>query len=325
MLITIRFLLGVLVVSLSLAACGPQTARPSGSSVLGLDSFDPDQFNGGDAWEYLVNPTYTRDGEHANEAVASDAADWLHAVDAFAEAREDLDFAKLQEDTPAAAIPTHNIALAALLTRADATMFGYTKDEAKQIYKKLVSQPQVSDHARFDPEFSIGFCFGRAMIVHGFARNAVANDGTGVVSKKNIPVRKIWVTGPMGQWKHHVATMVAAKEAGVGFWVIDNYVGKVMSPADWMTRLKADYPDANVMFNVSRANRFSEANSLRYYQVLLDDPFFNDFFRDFLKTNVPPILAAGGWDLTPTTEAVATGISGAAMFGGSTVVPDNTH
>lgn len=319
--------LSVSIVSLVflLSACGLQSRQTSGSSVLGLETFDSESFNGGDTWEYLVNPSYSRDGEQGGETLESSDSNWLAEVDEFAAARENQDLAEYQKSTSAADIIVHNAKVDALLMRATPTAIGYSKNEAKMIYKMLVTQPQVKNHAHYDPEFTIGFCFGRAMIVHGIARNAYVKAGDQTVSKKNVPVRKIWVTGAMGQWKHHVATMVAASEANVGFWVIDNYVGSVMSAKSWMARLTSEFPAANVMFNVTRANRFSEANSLRYYQVMLDDPFFNDFFRDFLKTQVPSIVANGGMDITPpaSTESLDTIVSPEMSPGGTTVTPAN--
>lgn len=291
------------VASISIVASGCSSAVEShqdASTVKDLEDFDPATFNGGDSFEYLVNPTYTRNGEHAAEMLAEADRPWLAAIDAFAEEREYRNFVVYQQETDADAIAEHNAALASLLTRESETTEGFSLAQARGLYRLLVTQPQVTDHGHYDPQYSIGFCFGRAMMVHGFAKNAfVRGPDAEIVSKKTVPARKIWVTGPMGQWKHHVATMVAAQEAGVGFWVIDNYVGTVKSAADWMTHLRTSFSTANVMFNVSRANRFSEANDLRYYQVLLDDPFFNDFFRDFLVATVPPLLANGGVELTP--------------------------
>ena len=78
-------------------------------------------------------------------------------------------------------------------------------------------------------------------------------------------------------------------------------VGRVVTAVEWMAHLLRDFPSANVLFNVSRANRFSEANALRYYEVMLDDPFFHDFFREFLTTNVPAINANGGVDISPVS------------------------
>lgn len=312
---------------LPLATACSSDARQDASQVRNLEEFDPNDFNAGMAFEFLVNPAYTRTGEHDAEAVEPVRAPWLASVDAFAEEREWRNLVAYQKSTVdgnADDIAAHNLALKAVLSAAPAGESGFSLAEAKQLYKKLVSQPQVTSHGTFDPEYSIGFCFGRAMIVHAFAKNAFVRDGDTTRSLKDVPVRKIWVTGPMGQWKHHVATMVLAKEADVGFWVIDNFVGSVKSATDWMTQISATYPTVKVMYNVTRANRFSEANSLRYYQVLLDDPFFNGFFREFLVTNVPPINANGGIDFTPpSTPTSPSSPVVEGSFGGSTPTPLN--
>lgn len=323
-LLKISLLSFAIVLVPTITACS-SGAEQNASSVRELGDFDPTNFNSGIAWENMVNRAYTRTGEHDAEVVDAESRAWLDSVDAYAQEREHRNLVTYQKTTPAAEIAAHNLEMKALLTRATADSKGFSQDEAKQIYKKMVNQPQVTNHGDFDPEYSIGFCFGRAMIVHGFAKNAFVKDGEEIISKKDVPVRKIWVTGPMGQWKHHVATMVMAKEEGVGFWVIDNFVGKVMSASDWMDRIQATYPTVKVMYNVTRANRFSEANSLRYYEVLLDDPFFNDFFREFLIRNVPAINAAGGIDFTPPAAPTpaATPAAAEGSFGGATPTPLN--
>ena len=285
--------LGLAFVLATGCSVAPMGADQNASTVKDLSEFDPENFNAGNTWEYLVNPSFTWTGEADGEEVDGEIESWLSDLDAFALENEENNFVTMQAYMDDEEINEHNDALSELFKRPEAVEHGYTKAQAKRLYKALVSQEQVWNHAKYDPEFSIGFCFGRAMIVHGFAKNTVYKEGGETYDLGSVPVRKIWVAGPMGQWKHHVATMVLAKEADAGFWVIDNYVGRVTTAAEWMQHLRNDYPNTNVLFNVTRANRFSEANSLRYFQVLLDDPFFNDFFRDFLKKNVTELYSEG--------------------------------
>jgi len=307
-------ILGVAALTTALAACGvggASSGEGSSASLRDLSQFNPETFNGGITFEQIVNPVYTRTGEHDGERVDPEHRDWLNAIDRFAEARESSNYVTMQDTMSQRRIKWQNTRLANLLARPATAKEGFSKAEAEKLYGALVTQRQVTDHGRFDPEISIGFCFGRAMIVHTFARQAFRTDEQGAKqSLRHIPVRKIWVTGPMDQWKHHVATLVLAQEADVGFWVVDNFVGEVMSIKDWKAYISDEFPDRNLLFNISRANRFSEANPLRYYEVLLDDPFFNGFFRDFLSTNVPKFLAAGGFDVTvpaTATDGIAAG------------------
>jgi hypothetical protein len=271
------------------------------SESLAIADFDANDFNSGNTFEDLVNPVWRLDGETNAERVGDGTVSaWLNQVDAYAEAREYQNYLWAQTSMNPARIAEQREELSALLSRPLPSDSGYSLDIAKKLYRHLVDQDQVRMHSNYSPNrqgVNLGFCFGRAMIVHSIAKNAFLSNETGSVSLQSIPVRKIWVTGPMGLWKHHVATMVMAKEADVGFWVIDNYIGRVVSAADWIATLHGENPDADVLFHVSRANRFSEANSMRYYQVNLDDPWFEGFFQDYLKTNVPMIRDLGGIDL----------------------------
>jgi len=283
----------------TLSACGISNTEESANK--GIEEFNSAEFNSGNSFEDLVNPTWNLSGEESNEAkgTAENSA-WLAKIDSYARSNEKQDYIAGQKNISNEQIKESNANLKSLLSKDEEFSEGYTLEEAKLLYGSLVEQNQVSNSYEYSPNsqgVEVGFCFGRAMIVHALSKNAVLNIDGVKTSKKSTPARKIWVTGPMGIWKHHVATMVVAKEKDVGFWVIDNFIGRVVSAPEWMEYLDNMFTSANVMFHVSRANRFSEANSLRYYQVMLDDTWFENFFSDFLRTNAPTIRDQGVFEI----------------------------
>jgi hypothetical protein len=283
--------------------------RPTGgqtSSAKSLGDFNPESFNSGNTFEELVNPGLTKTSEQQQEVLEKDAKVWLSDLDSFSEKFEQNDFTAMQNKFSEAEINTHNESLIKQLQRNIPIATGFTLEQATAVYNLLAETEQIKNNRKYDPKRFIGFCFGRALITHTIVRQSFEISGETRSSKMSVPVRKVWVTGPMSKWKHHVATLILADDPNVGFWAIDTYVGRTVSIFDWMKRIQSDFPTAKALFNVTRANRFSEANSLRYHEVLLDDPFFNGFFRDFLKQNVPLIAKKQIFDLSKGQTASLT-------------------
>jgi hypothetical protein len=146
-----------------------------------------------------------------------------------------------------------------------------TNDEANIIYKDIETAKVNVDNACYDPKGTVGFCFGRATMVH---MEAI------IRSVDPDSVKKIWITGDMGVWGHHVATLVKAQE---GWYVIDVEVGKVVRVQEWFNFFKKTYQpkDAKeIMLFVSPAERFGPHSATGYSSRDLFNTATNEFNRD---------------------------------------------
>ena len=146
-----------------------------------------------------------------------------------------------------------------------------TPEEAKIIYKDIETAKVNVDNACYDPKGTVGFCFGRATMVHmeALIRNIDPNS-----------VRKIWIAGDMGVWGHHVATLVKAQD---GWYVIDIEVGKIVRVKEWFTFFKKTYQAKGakeIMLFTSKAERFGPHDTTGYTPGDLFNTVTNEFNRD---------------------------------------------
>lgn len=162
-----------------------------------------------------------------------------------------------------------------------------SKPQAKKLYDEMNNTPCVSNDSPYQrPGVAIGYCFGRAIVSHMHALRR------GIDPRA---MKKIWVVGPMrGDWGHHVAYMVRAKNGS--WWVVDNVTGLV-SHKEWIRQLKTfKYTDKELMFFVSEAARFGPRKNYSYNTVNLfniqgnqfsgfdrEADYYRGFFRDLFE------------------------------------------
>jgi hypothetical protein len=156
-----------------------------------------------------------------------------------------------------------------------------TKAEADDLYKAMVSNKVVMNDRCYDTG-GIGFCFGRATVAHIEALLRGVHPSA---------LKKVWVTGDMGFWGHHVALVVKGKK---DWYVIDNVVGKVVTIDQWMDNFipRKQAGAKEVMFHITQAERFGPDHSRGYNPIDFfnslykdgyskDNDFYNGFFHDF--------------------------------------------
>lgn len=150
-----------------------------------------------------------------------------------------------------------------------------TPDEADIIFKDIEAAKVNVDNACYDPKGTVGFCFGRATMVHmeALIRNVAPES-----------VRKIWLTGDMSEWGHHVATLIKAQD---GWYIIDVEVGAVVKVNEWFKFFKKYQPkDAKeMMLFISKADRFGPNDKTGYTAGDLFNTITNKFNRksDFYR------------------------------------------
>ncbi len=155
-----------------------------------------------------------------------------------------------------------------------------TKKQADLVVDSEQHHPVVggANYSQYDPTGCLGFCFGRATIVHLEA-----------IRRKVHPsaLRKIWVVGSMNQrtWDYHVTTIV--KAADQSWWSLDSNHGEALPVKEWIALQAKDSDDGKLMVFVSDARRFSPFTPQQYSPMdLLGDgetDFYNHFFRDYLN------------------------------------------
>jgi len=161
-----------------------------------------------------------------------------------------------------------------------------SREEAQDVLDDLVKADVIANiDSVYDPDGSIGFCFGKAAWVHlellrrGLNKRAI---------KKSFLIGTM-KAGPI-YWQFHVATIVKAE--GDGWWVIDKNVyedGKkdkphVVSLSEWFKYWKVDSTDGNLRLYVTRPQKIG-ASSWEYNirPGGLFHSSYNGFFKDMFR------------------------------------------
>jgi hypothetical protein len=108
-----------------------------------------------------------------------------------------------------------------------------TQAEAQEILSSIESHPVVGSeqYSKYDPNMEVGFCFGRATYVQmELERRGLKKESV----SKLFAISKLNYKGT--PWTFHVATL--AKGPGSSWWVIDNVVGRVLTPEQWMREVE---------------------------------------------------------------------------------------
>lgn len=155
------------------------------------------------------------------------------------------------------------------------------RTQAQEVFSRVVSHP-VADRnnlRKYDPNGSIGFCFGRAMAAHlelikyGVQKNRI---------------RKIWAVGNLKaggvDWAYHVATIVKADNGS--WWAIDPIFERPIKVEDWISKMKPFDSDNNMTIFTSEAKRFGPwIQAYTSFELNLDH--YNNYFRDLLNYYKP--------------------------------------
>ncbi len=155
---------------------------------------------------------------------------------------------------------------------------------AQKIYQSLVANEvsKVDAVLRYDPVGDVGFCFGRATMVHYLLLQA------GVKPQQ---IAKIFAVGNLlyrdQLWNFHMATMVKGEKGK--WWVIDSLFNRVLSHSEWMNKaltLDTDPKLAQLRFYVSDPRKFQPSYGqyrLEYFQQAELKPYFSDLFLSLTK------------------------------------------
>ncbi len=161
-------------------------------------------------------------------------------------------------------------------------------DEDDVLFRALKESNVHRYHACYDPTHKLGFCFGRATIIH---MEALIR---GVHPRA---IKKVWVVGDFNGLDYHVATMV---RLGANNWVVfDTNFGKPILARHWfkaMQDLKTP-SSKELMYFVTDPNRFSPFTAAPYSSVDLFNTqtltydrtldfyggYLHDYFEDLAK------------------------------------------
>lgn len=158
-----------------------------------------------------------------------------------------------------------------------------TDEELALIYKELESDKVHLNHACYDPQGTVGFCFGRATIAHMEALIRGMNPDA---------IRKIWIAGDMKQWGHHVATMIKGEK---GWYVIDTNIGRPVTADEWLAFYQPfkSQNAKDIMVFVTRADRFGPYDTQSYTGINLFNSntshyertadFYRGYFYDYFE------------------------------------------
>lgn len=130
-----------------------------------------------------------------------------------------------------------------------------TKKQSNELYQAMKKSNVYENEFCYDrADVNVGYCFGRAVVVHTEAILRGVDPGS---------VKKIWVVGDLGHWGHHVATMVRGK--GEKWYVIDK-VTDVVTAEDWIAALATMKKRGakTPMFFVTQAERVGPYNAQTY-------------------------------------------------------------
>ncbi len=145
--------------------------------------------------------------------------------------------------------------------------------------KTIQDQARTFDAGRLteiakDPlQFEIGFCFGRALLVHD------------LLLRNNIPrkyLAKIFVVGDLfvsgSFWDYHVAVLVATDH---GPMVMDLIQPNPIPLSDWVTanqRLDIKWPLSQARFYITDVRKFMPASGI-YDEGAIKNPLYQEFFQ----------------------------------------------
>lgn len=155
----------------------------------------------------------------------------------------------------------------------------------EEVLRKVRANPVANLEATqaYDPTGQLGFCFGRALLVHYYLREAGVDPAA---------IAKVFSAGELRVgpkiWAFHVAVMV--KDAEHGFLVIDPIHEKPMALKEWQTRTAA----FDMKGTLSRA-RFYVTDPRKFlpsfgaYDIAqLENPHLKSYFNDLaLSLNSP--------------------------------------
>lgn len=228
----------------------------------------------------------------------------VRSLKALEEAYQNESFFTIQQGHSAAEINGLNARVGELLQESASppsspnTVNSINQTQARELYRALTEANVTQNEQCYArPGVSLGFCFGRAVIVHAESLLRKVNPNA---------IKKIWVVGDMGHWGHHVATMVKAEDGG--WYVIDNVTGVVKSD-QWIQRLTSMGRDSSrpPMIFVTQASRFGPENARVYNTVdLFNQPpspynretdYYSGYFFDYFdwldtRTVVAPFTDA---------------------------------
>lgn len=157
-------------------------------------------------------------------------------------------------------------------------------DNAKEVLSAVEDHSMASSKRVFAYQEGgqIGFCFGRALLVHYLLLKA------GV---PNQDILKIFALGDFllgGQvWRFHVAVMV---REGQGYLVVDPLYGEVADSKDWMSNiasLEIKHPFSRARFFITDPRKFMPESG-KYTVESLSQPELKSYFRD-LAMEISPI------------------------------------
>lgn len=165
---------------------------------------------------------------------------------------------------------------------ADKNLTAVNKKQANTLYKALKNSNVYENEICYSrPDVTIGYCFGRAVVVHTEAILRGVDPGS---------MKKIWAVGDLGHWGHHVATMVRAQDEK--WYVIDNITG-VVTAEDWISGISTmkEHGAKTPMFFVTQAERVGPYNAQTYNMMDLfntntakfkrSSDYYLGYFRDY--------------------------------------------
>lgn len=159
-----------------------------------------------------------------------------------------------------------------------------TEADTRLIYKATDNSEVNVNHYCYDTKGTIGFCFGRATITHMEA-----------IVRKIHPdlIKKVWIAGDMGEWGHHVATMIYSNKDWI---VLDTNIGLPVKLDYWIEyyRPQKRKNAKDIMVFVTQAGRFGPYSNLPYNAIDLFNTnsgdfnkaadYFNGYFHDYFES-----------------------------------------
>jgi hypothetical protein len=155
-----------------------------------------------------------------------------------------------------------------------------SRDQAQSVLRTIDRHPVIGSysHMQYDPDLSMGFCFGRATYVHlDLLRRGVNKDS----------IAKLFAVGTMKtgkiEWRYHVTTLV--KGPGNTWWAIDNFVNRMITAEQWMEEMQrydTDPSNPHLRFYFVEAKRFGP-NVGQYTPDELSHPDYRSYFVDLMQ------------------------------------------
>lgn len=161
-----------------------------------------------------------------------------------------------------------------------------TDEKMRIIYKATADSEVNQNHNCYDTKGTIGFCFGRATITHMEA--IVRNIHPEII-------KKVWIAGDMGEWGHHVATMIYS-HTNKNWMVLDTNIGLAVDLDYWIRYYMPQKRKGGkeIMVFVTQAGRFGPYDNRPYNAVDLFNTksndfnkatdYFNGYFHDYFNS-----------------------------------------